>query len=195
MKQTFSSRIMARPSGRLFPAVHCIRVFALCLLAQQGILQAQPQPERAIAAQHRGQLVTTMIAGAEHPSQVLEQLGSQPATTPRGDREAEFAFNAMDIGQRLIGRQQPALAEPFFLAAEHALGRALARTPDSEAETKVQYLNALALVRGRYLGKAVQAKHDIDEGLRLSPRNPLLLTTRRNLAATGIATPPERSQR
>lgn len=87
----------------------------------------------------------------------------------RLDRDADFAFAAIDVGQRLVADGDPESAEKFFREAEKSLVAVIRKTPDSAARDKAAFLHKRALVRSQFLGKAKEAKADLDAALALRP--------------------------
>jgi predicted component of type VI protein secretion system len=122
--------------------------------------------------------------GETKPDDAVERLRAQRGASglPISDAGADFAFAAIDIGHRLLARQKPEEAEPFFQAAEQALAQAVSRTADTAAQEKAQYLQKLALIRGNYLNKAVQASQDIEAAIKLQPEDEQLLRLKSTLS-------------
>lgn len=136
------------------------------------------------AAQLRSDLTSQILSGEIKPEEAIKQL--REATSATGlkiDADADFAFGATDIGLRLLAARNPAAAEPFFQAAEISLGQAIARTPDSTKQEKIQYLQARASIRADYLNKRTDAQTDFDAALKLSPDSKQLQQLRSRLGA------------
>lgn len=131
----------------------------------------------------RSDMAVKISSGAEASDAAVIRLKAQ--TGPSGlqiDPDAEFAFAAIDIGQRLISLGKPAAAESFFKAAEQSLDALVKRTADAQVHDKAQYLRKLSLIRGNYLNEAAQAKLDIEQALALQPGDKGLLRAQQNLA-------------
>lgn len=96
--------------------------------------------------------------------------------------DVDQAYAALDVGHRLLAVDRPDAAEDFFRVAEQDFDQAAKRTPPGQAREKARYLRELALVRGRFLNKAAQAKADIDEAIRLQPDDKALKDFRGELA-------------
>ena len=118
----------------------------------------------------RDDSATAISNGAETPDSIMARL--QASDSPTGlkiDHDADFAFAAIGIGQRLIAARHPAEAEKLFLEAEKRLVLAVQNTPDKTPQIKAQFLTKLSFIRGNYLGNAVQAKADIEQAIALQP--------------------------
>lgn len=113
-----------------------------------------------------------VISGSEKSAPVIARLKAQGS--PSGlkiDKEADFAFAAIDVGQRLIAAGKPAEAEEFFLEAEKSLDKAVKKTADAQTHDKAMFLEKLSMIRGLYLNKADQATADIDQAIALQPED------------------------
>ncbi|HYC71647.1 MAG TPA: hypothetical protein VEB66_10600 [Opitutaceae bacterium] len=150
----------------------------MSMLVSAGLVSAQPSvPEmeetsRAIAQalEFRIGLSAAVVAGAEKPADAIERL--RAAEAPRGapgkDRQAEFAFAAVDVGHRLLSAGKPAEAEVFFSEAEKDFAQAIERVKNDDAY-RAMLLQAVAYIRVTYLGKAKEAKEDLDAARKLRP--------------------------
>ena len=130
----------------------------------------------------RSDAAAAITAGSEKSAPVLARLKAH--ASPSGlkiDKDADFAFAAIDVGQRLIAAGKATEAEEFFREAEKALEKVVKKTPDSAAQDKVQFLSALAMIRSRYLNNATQAKADLDEAIKLKPEDKHLESLRGTL--------------
>ncbi len=122
----------------------------------------------AAALAFREALAGAVIRGAESSTEAIAQLKARPDASGMGTNpDADFAYAAIDIGQRLISAGKPAEAGKFFVAAEAALDALIQRTPDANAGAKAEYLCRIALVRWKYLNKVRQAKQDLDRAILL----------------------------
>jgi hypothetical protein len=136
----------------------------------------------ADAQQLRSDLAAAVSSGERKPEDALAQLKSSQSPTGLAlESDADFAFAAIDIGQRLLASGKPTAAESFFREAEASLGTMIAKSADSGVREKVQYLTKRALIRANYLNKPAQAREDIDAGLRLAPNDKGLLRQGRSL--------------
>lgn len=118
----------------------------------------------------RSAAAVAVANGTEPPDAAIIRLRNE--ASPSGlkiEAAADFAFAALDVGQRLIAAGKPAEAEVFFREAEKSLDQAVKKPPDTAANDKVQFLSALALLRSRYLNQAAQAKADLDAARKLKP--------------------------
>lgn len=142
-------------------------------------------PALLVALQFRVELAAGIVSGQENAAAALTRLHAAPA--PSGlavQADADFGFAAIDIGERLAAAAKFAEATLFFRDAEISLDRAVAATPDLRAGEKALYLRKLALIRGRYLQAAAQAKADLDRALALQPEDKALQHAREMLART-----------
>lgn len=143
----------------------------LCCWPQFVTAQTAPDAASFEAAQKlRADAATAVKEKKDTPERAVSFLKAQ--ASPSGlkiDRDADFAFAAIDVGQRLIALGDPESAEKFFREAEKALSAAVKKTPDSAARDKAAFLQKLALVRGRFLNKAKEAKADLDTAIALQP--------------------------
>jgi hypothetical protein len=179
------------------------RFNVLCFLFIGGVLAAQTQPPVAnsvppasapapaapslnaltAACQMRADMVAGIVKGTEKPDAALARL--KRLSSPMGfsiDPEAELGYAAIDIGHRLLSAGKPVEAEIFFKAAEQPLAAAVKKTPETQPRDKAQFLQQLALIRGRYLNNAVQAKADIEQAIVLQPKDEGLQQNRAQLA-------------
>ena len=137
----------------------------------------------------RGDMAAGVAAGTETPADAVIRLQAQ--TSPTGlklDADADFAYAAVDIGQRLIASGKPAKAEAFFQAAEISLNSVIARTADTAVHEKVQYLQARATIRANYLKKQTDGRADLDAALQLVPGDKHLQQLRRLIPADPAST-------
>ncbi len=107
---------------------------------------------------------------------------NSPSGLRMADHDADFAFSASAIGQRLIGLQKRTDALTFFSAAEQALALAVARMPDSSTQDKAMLLQQLAYLRGHYLDQPAQAQRDFEEAIKLRPDDEWLRRARDSFA-------------
>lgn len=169
---------------------------ALCALGFGAALCAQALPNTAdpkaefsgkvlLAAQAlRRDLAAAVASSRISPEDAVVQLRASSAPAGLGaDAEAELAFAAIDVGQRLLVAGKPGAAELFFREAEASLGAIIPKTADQASPQKVQYLARRAFIRANYLNKAKEARADLDEGLRLAPNDKGLLRQSRLLNA------------
>ncbi len=170
----------------------CALVCALGLgvsLPAQAVTPAAPAAPAATAGDKtaadalklRSDIANAVFGGDTQPDAALGQL--RAATAPSGlqvDPDADFAYAAIDVGQRLIVLGKPVEAEKFFQAAELSLVPLVARP--ANAPTKAQYLRKLSLIRGNYLNKADQAKADLEQAIALQPDDKGLQRARQVLA-------------
>ncbi len=110
------------------------------------------------------------------PAEAITHLQTGAASGLQLDKDADFAYAAIDVGRRLMGAEQPGAAVVFFQAAEPALAQAANRAP--QAAEKAGHLQNLATIRAEYLGKQVQARADMDEAMRLQPNDEYLRQSR-----------------
>jgi len=132
----------------------------------------------------RSNMIAGIIQGTEKPAAAILRL--QANSSPSGlkiDHDAELAFAAIDIGQRLIAAGKPIEAELFFRLAEKSLVIMTNKTPDTAASEKGQYLSHLALIRTHYLNNAAQAKLDLDAAQKLLPGDKYLDSLRSALGS------------
>ncbi|MBI3884657.1 MAG: hypothetical protein HY302_02850 [Opitutae bacterium] len=159
------------------------RVTALASsLAFLAPLSAQLSKEMQDGLTLRTAAAAAVINGSERSADAITRLKAH--ASPSGlkiDRDADFAFAALDVGQRLLAAGKAADAEEFFRAAEKSLDKVLKKTPDSAANDKVQFLSALAMIRARYLNNAPQAKADLDAAIKLKPEDKQLESLRGTL--------------
>jgi hypothetical protein len=158
----------------------------LMLLGLRSMLLAQagydPDAVAAAIAQRKA-MTENILKGSEGPAAAVDRLkGLSSPTGLKIDRDADFAFAAMDLGQRLIAAGKADAAVLFFQAAETSLVLLVTRTPDTQPQAKAQYLENLAFIRGNYLNEAAQARLDIEQAIALRPDDTHLQEARRNLA-------------
>ncbi len=150
-------------------AIRCL----LLLPTLAVILNAQLAPDAATMKAALALREDTVKAVREKRDTVggaLARLKVQASPSGlRLDRDADFAFAAIDVGQRLVASGDPESAEPFFREAENALAAALNRTPDSAARDKAAFLQKRAWVRSRFLGMPKEARADLEAAIVLRP--------------------------
>ena len=137
-------------------------------------LQAQAQT-MVDALKLRVDMATAVRQGGETPEAALGRLKAHAG--PSGlkvERDASFAYAALDVGQRLLAADRAGEAEKFFREAEKALDKVIQKTPDSAARDKAQFLGARAHIRGHFLAKIAEARADLEAALRLQPDDPHL---------------------
>ena len=130
----------------------------------------------------RTDAAAAILKGSEKSAAAITRLKAH--SSPSGlkiDKEADFAFAAIDVGQRLIAAGKPAEAEEFFLEAEKSLDKAVKKTADTEAHDKAMFLAKLAMIRRTYLNKPDQAKTDIEQAIALQPDDGELKKSRERL--------------
>ena len=130
----------------------------------------------------RSDAAAAITAGSEKSAPAIARLKAH--NSPSGlkiDKEADFAFAAIDVGQRLIAAGKPTEAEEFFLEAEKSLDKAVKKTADTQSHDKAMFLEKLSLIRGLYLNKADQAKADIEQAITLQPDDGNLKKTKDRL--------------
>ena len=160
---------------------------AIPLTAQTVNTPATPAAEVAFAAMNdalklRGDLADSVSKGTLNEQAAISRLKGQGQATGFGvDPETDFAVAAMDVGRRLVVKK-PGSATQFFAAAEQSLEAIVQRTSDASAKDKAQLLCQLALIRSEYLGKATQARKDIDQAIALQPKDSYLQQARRVMA-------------
>jgi hypothetical protein len=131
----------------------------------------------------RGDMADSVGSGTETSAAAVTRLKAQAAASGlQIDSAADFAYAAIDVGQRLLAAGKPAAAEGFFQAAEQSLDGLVKRTADTQAKDKAQYLRKLSFIRGNYLNNAAQAKLDIEQALALQPNDKGLQRARQALA-------------
>lgn len=131
----------------------------------------------------RVEMASAIIRKTETPAGALDRLRARAGASGLAlAGEADFALAVLDVGHRLLASDRPEAAEVFFRAAEQAFATAARQTPDDQVREKVGFLQKLALVRGKYLNQAAQARADIDEAIRLQPEDPALRQVRSQLA-------------
>ncbi len=155
-------------------------------------LPAQTAPDAAVAAsvqamndglKFRADLVAAIVGGTDKSAPALARLKQQDS--PSGlkiDADADFAYAAIDIGQRLIAAGKADEAEKFFKEAEKSLDGVVKKTPDASAPDKAFYLRKLAHIRGRYLNKVAEAKTDLEQAIALQPEDKGLQRVKEDLA-------------
>ncbi|MDI1336600.1 MAG: hypothetical protein PSU94_10525 [Lacunisphaera sp.] len=165
----------------------------LCTFGLGASLAAQTVSDTGKSLEEARKLRTdaaAAVAGGEiAPEIALNQLRAGNSLTGlKLDTEADFAVAALDVGRRLLVARKPVEAEAFFHAAEASLGLVIARTPDSAARDKAQYLEIRALIRTSYLNKLAEGKADLQDALKLAPGDKRLQQMRRLLPADPAAT-------
>lgn len=134
----------------------------------------------ARALKARITLAETLAAGKERSAPALAKLKSEKSVAGvYSDRDADMGFASLDIAQRLLMLQKPELAADFFAEAERSFELAVKKTSDSDAKTKGQFLQQLAIVRIRYLGKDKQGDEDLTAAEKLLPDDEQVKRTRR----------------
>lgn len=142
-------------------------LIALCLAVS---LTAQEKSDLSVALKMREESASAVKEKKETAEASLAKLKAHNSPTGlKIDREADFAFAALDVGQRLIAVGEPEAAEKFFREAEKSLDQVIQKTPDSAAQAKAAYLQKLAFVRSRFLNKPKEAKANLDAALVLRP--------------------------
>lgn len=142
-------------------------------------LSAQLSKEMQDGLTLRSDAVAAVVKGSEQSAAAITRLKAHGS--PSGlkiDKDADFAFAAIDVGQRLLVTGKSAEAEEFFREAEKSLEQAVKKTPDSSAREKAQYLNKLSFVRAYYLNKVSQARLDLDQAIALQPDDQKLRRTK-----------------
>lgn len=138
----------------------------------------------ADAATLRAGSADAIVRGSAKPAETIAKLKGTPnASGLKIDSDADFAFAALDVGQRLIAAGKPTEAEAFFREAEKSLEKMVKKTPDTAESEKVQYLSKLALIRANYLNNATQAKADLDAAKILRPDDKYLASLRDSLGS------------
>ncbi|HYC70590.1 MAG TPA: hypothetical protein VEB66_05245 [Opitutaceae bacterium] len=148
------------------------------------VATAEPKRESKMAASLRARAdVADAVAKGESPRAALEKLKTQEEVSglPELDRDADFAFAAIDIGLRLVAAGRNREAEEFFREAEAPLEKTIRKTPDALAREKSMYLQKLAFIRSQFLNKRAEAKADLDRAVELQPADELLLRRRDHL--------------
>lgn len=136
---------------------------------------AQPAPDATAmeaALRLRGDAAKAVKDKTDTADGALARLRAH--ASPSGlklDRDADFAFAAIDVGQRLIADGDPESAEKFFREAEKSLDAVIKKTPDSAARDKAAFLQKRAWVRSLFLGKPKEAKADLDAAIALQPED------------------------
>lgn len=133
----------------------------------------------------RSDLAGAVVSGHTQPEAALARLRADKS--PSGLKlpvEADFAYAAIDVGQRLLVAGRAAEAEKFFQEAEKSLDQLVKRTADAQAKDKAQFLKHLSFIRGNFLNKATQAKADIEQAVALQPEDKGLRRARQSLANT-----------
>ena len=161
----------------------CACLFAATAVAALAQKKDAVDPQ-AEGLRVRGDMAAAVGRGLEKPEAALARLKKHDSPSGlKTDRDADFAFAAIDVGRRLIAAGKPEDAEKFFREAEKSLESVLKKTPDTAARDRAQYLRKLALIRSQYLNKVPQAKADLDEAIRLQPEDKHLRSTRDSVAA------------
>jgi hypothetical protein len=161
-------------------------LIALAAFVQLPAQSAQPAPggkAMTDAVKLRADTAVAVANGNETAAAAINRL--KAVDSPSGlktDHDADFAFAAMDVGQRLVATRKVAEAEMFFQEAEKSLAIVVAKTPDADAANKAMLLQNLAFIRGNYLNKAVQARADIEAAIKLQPDDKNLQRFRDSLA-------------
>ena len=150
-----------------------IFTFAALFLSALAPLSAETKADAqsfADSGKLRGDTAAVVAKGDEKPASAIARLKAHESPSGlRIDRDADFAFAAIDVGQRLIAAGKHAEAEEFFREAEKALIKMVKKTPDTATTEKAQYLSKLALIRANYLNNATQAKADLEDAKKLRP--------------------------
>jgi hypothetical protein len=138
----------------------------------------------ADAVSLRADIAGRIANGSANPvASVAKLLTTARASGLKIEADADFAFAAVDIGERLIASGKNLGAELFFREAEKALDRLVKKTPDTAPAEKAQYLSALARIRINFLNNPVQAKADLDAALKLRPADKFLGDLRSSLGS------------
>lgn len=147
-------------------------VAAPCLHA---VTTAGPRERMEDAVALRRAIATAVASGEIEPSEGLRRLAASRASSGLEiEPAADLALAAIDIGRRLVARQLPDRAEPFFIHAEEVLSGLADRTSPTAAVEKAQYLRYLAFVRRDYLNKAGEAYMALSQARVLQPDDPYL---------------------
>lgn len=145
------------------------------------LLQAAPDPAKQ--ADRRAKIAEEILGGTRKAESAVNELkSSQGISGVEAGKDADFSMAAMDVGHRLLVKGDGADALVFFRAAEAALDGLAAKTPDTSAGEKAFYLKSLAVMRGHYLGKAAQAKLDIEQAAKLLPSDEHIKHVKQSLA-------------
>lgn len=148
----------------------------------------QPEPaqlaqEMQAAHEFRSALTDGIVAGKHTPQAALELLrGRRNAMGLGHEASADLAFALSDVAQRLLAKGQPEKAELFFKEADQALGQAINRLPDAQAETKAMLLEQRAHIRAEYLNRAQEADADLEKASELQPEDQRVKRKRELLA-------------
>jgi len=152
----------------------------------EPIVQAAPDlGALTVGLKLREDAVTKLLAGSEKGETTIARLKSH--ASPSGlkiDRDGDFAFAAIDVGQRLVAQGSYAEAEKLFREAEKSLLLVIAKTPDTAKREKATYLQKLALIRSEYLNKLDQAKNDISAARALLPEDKYLASLEAHQASS-----------
>ena len=136
-----------------------------------------------VALKFRADMATAVSTNQETVESALQRLkDSGTASGLTVSRDADFAQAAFDVGLRLMAADKPAAAELFFRAAEPTLEQVANQTPVTQAREKAQYLQKLAMLRGKYLNKAAQARDNMDAAVQLQPDDKSMVEVRAQLA-------------
>jgi hypothetical protein len=140
------------------------------------------------AVDYRAALAAALAAGERKPVDALNELRGRSDLMGLGLPEAQDRSAALlDVGHRLLASGHPEAAEPFFIAAENALGEAIAQLSVDEAAVKAQLLAQRAFVRDNYLNMPGEAAADLEAAVKLQPDDQRLRRKRDTLppAKTG----------
>jgi hypothetical protein len=178
-RSTFNPIFHMLSKFRYFGAVLLVLSLRSTILAQAGY-----DPDAVAAALGQRKVMTgNIVSGSEAPAAAVDRLkGMSSPTGLKIDHEADFAFAAMDVGQRLIAADKTDAAALFFQAAEKSLVVLVNRTPEAQAPAKAHFLENLSFIRGNCLNEVAQARLDIEQAIALRPDDPHLQDMRRNLA-------------
>jgi hypothetical protein len=170
------------PKTRLVGAV-LLSLGAFVSLQAQSTTQPTPDGKTMTdALKLRGDMGDAVAKGSEKPDAAITRLRAQASPTGlKIDHDADFAFAAIDVGQRLLAADKPAEAGQFFREAEISLTAVLGRTPDTKVQDKTQFLAQRAFIRAKFLSEPVLAKADLDAAQLLKPDDSYLQTLRSEL--------------
>jgi len=153
-------------------------LFALAALSAGA--QSISGPDLNAAAKDRASLAVSVVSGAiKAPVAVARLRNSAKEAAFVGDRDEDFAFSAIDVGNRLIAAGKSSEAEQFFRAAETALTSSLAARSGKE---KARPLATRAMLRARFLGDQDGAEKDAAEALVLVPDDQGIKALARNVS-------------
>jgi len=142
-------------------------VFSSCFLLADN---DNPRNAATEALARREAMVAEIGRGSLTASAAIERLKVDDSPTGfKPERNADFAFAALDLALRLVGSGQVSSAEPFFAEADKALTAALDAKPAPSAKDRAMLLQKRALIRANYLNQPAAAKADLEEAAKLQP--------------------------